>query len=174
MSTTATDRALQRAVLNALALNAKLVPGEVAVSVRDGVVILSGYVWTYAEKCEALDVAQRSSGVNAVADEVRVNVPASFGHADSTMARTLLRTATDDLLIPIGAVHITVQNGWVTLTGRVTRRGQCTAIEHAARRLIGFTGISNLIEAADHTADSTQPQPLPPMPNDPVASTATR
>ena len=103
MCTSTTDQQLQREVVDALAHDTTLVPGEVAVSVRDGVVALSGYVWTYAEKCEALNVTLRSNGVNAVADEGKVRVPAAFRPSDSDMAGTLLRTVTTDLHIPLGA-----------------------------------------------------------------------
>ena len=174
MSTSTRDQQLQREVLDALAHDTTLVPGEVAVAVRDGVVTLSGYVWTYAEKCEALKVALRSIGVNAVADEVRVRVPAGFGPSDSDMAGTLLRTVTDDLHIPLGAVHVTVQNGWVTLAGRVARRDQFVAVEHAARSLIGFTGLANLIETDAQTIGDAQQQPVHPTPNGVAASTPLR
>ncbi|HEY7893971.1 MAG TPA: BON domain-containing protein [Gemmatimonadaceae bacterium] len=159
MSTSTGDRQLQREVLDALAHDSTLVPGEVAVSVRDGVVTLSGYVWTYAEKCEALNVTLRSSGVNAVADEVRVRVPAGFHPSDSDMAGGLLRTVTNDLHIPVGAVHVTVQDGWVTLAGRVARRDQSIEIERVARSLIGFMGLSNLIETDAPSTGGAPQQP---------------
>lgn len=171
MSTPTRDQQLQRDVLDALAHDTTLLPGEVAVSVRDGVVTLSGIVRTYGEKCVALDVALCCRGANAVADEIRVRVPAAFGPSDSDMAGALLRTVTDDLHIPTGDVHITVQNGWVTLTGRVARREQCEAIDHAARRLLGFTGLSNLIQTAGRTADAAPPQPVHPSPTGAAAST---
>ena len=152
MTTPTRDHQLQRDVLDALAQDTKLRAGEVAVSVSDGVVTLSGIVRTYGEKCEALEVALRCRGVNAVADEVRVRVPASFGPSDSDMAEGLLRTMTEELRIPSGDVHITVQNGWVTLTGQVARRDQCDAIDRAARRLLGFTGLSNLIRTVAATS----------------------
>ncbi|HXE61735.1 MAG TPA: BON domain-containing protein [Gemmatimonadaceae bacterium] len=171
MSTSKSDQELQHRVLDDLARDTRLVPGEIAVSVREGVVTLSGYVRTYAEKCEALEVALRSSGVNALADDVRVRVPAAFHPSDSDMAGTLLRIVSDDLHIPVGAVHITVQNGWVTLTGRVARRDQRTAIERAARTLHGFTGLSNLLEAGPQPPDTGHQQPVQPTPNGVAAST---
>ncbi|HKB54736.1 MAG TPA: BON domain-containing protein [Ramlibacter sp.] len=155
MLTRTADQELQRAVLTALAHESTLLPGEIAVSVRNGVVTLSGYVGSYSEKCVALDVAQRADGVSAVADEVRVRVPAAFGPSDSDMADTLLRALSDDLHMPAGSVHITVQNGWVTLTGRVALRDQCAAVERAARTLVGVTGVSNLIDTAPLVAPTT-------------------
>ena len=157
MPMSTTDQDLQRRVVYALTHDTSLVPGEIAVSVRDGVVTLSGFVRSYSEKCEALEVALRSKDVSAVADEVRVRVPAAFGPSDSDMAGTLLRTVTEDLRIPAGSVHITVQNGWVTLTGRVARREQRDAIEAAARMLLGFTGLSNLLELGPPAAAAHLP-----------------
>jgi osmotically-inducible protein OsmY len=172
MTTPTMNQQLQRDVLDALAGDTALSPGEIAVSVRNNVVTLSGIVRTYAEKCAALDIALRCRGVNAVADEIKVRVPAAFGPSDSDMAGALLRTVTDELRIPPGDVHITVQNGWVTLTGRVTHREQCDAVENAARRLLGFTGLSNLIQTAVWTADAAQPQPVQGAPNDAATFTS--
>ena len=172
MSMPTTNQQLQRDVLDALAGDVALSPGEIAVSVRNNVVTLSGIVRTYAEKCAALDVALRCRGVNAVADEIKVRVPAAFGPSDSDMAGSLLRSMIDELGIPAGDVHITVQNGWVTLTGRVARREQCDAVENAARRLVGFTGLSNLIQTDNWSADAAQPQAVPRAPNGAAASTS--
>lgn len=168
MSKPTLDHQLQHDVLDALARDTKLLPGEVAVSVRDGVVTLSGIVRTYGEKCEALDVALRCRGVNAVADEVKVRVPAAFGPSDSDMAAALLRTF-DELRIPAGDVHITVQNGWVTLTGRVARREQREAVDHAARTLLGITGLSNLIQTTGPTPDTAPSQAATSTPNGAIA-----
>ncbi|HEX6807397.1 MAG TPA: BON domain-containing protein [Gemmatimonadaceae bacterium] len=169
---TTKDQQLQRDVLDALARDTTLQSGEIAVSVHDGVVTLSGIVRTYTEKCAALDVSQRCRGVNAVADEIKVRVPAAFGPSDSDMAGALLRAVTDELRIPPGDVHITVQNGWVTLTGRVARREQCDAVEHAARSLLGLTGLSNLVQTAVGAADAAQPLAVPRAPNGTAVSTS--
>lgn len=174
MSKPTLDHQLQHDVLDALGRDTKLLPGEVAVSVRDGVVTLSGIVRTYGEKCEALDVALRCRGVNAVADEVRVRVPAAFGPSDSDMAAALLRTCVDELRLPAGDVHITVQNGWVTLTGWVARREQREAVDHAARTLLGFTGLSNLIQTTAPAPDRAQAQTATSAPNGAVAVPPTR
>ncbi|HSC31490.1 MAG TPA: BON domain-containing protein [Gemmatimonadaceae bacterium] len=173
MSTPTLDQQLQRDVLDALARDTKLRAGEVAVSVRDGVATLSGIVRTYGEKCEALEVALHCHGVNAVADEVKVRVPAGFGPSDSDMAEGLLRTLTEELRIPAGDVHITVQNGWVTLAGQVARRDQCDAAERAARRLLGFTGVSNLIRTVGAASRAAQPQTAAAPPNDTAPASPT-
>lgn len=150
-----TDQQLQRTVVQALVHEPTFLPGEIAVSVHNGAVTLSGYVSTYSEKCKALDVAFRAEGVNAVADEVRVRLPATFGPTDGDMADALLHAVIGELHLPAGAISITVQNGWVTLTGRVAHRDQCVAVEHAARVLVGVTGVSNLIQASPLVAPKT-------------------
>jgi osmotically-inducible protein OsmY len=138
--------------LETLAREPTLSPGEIAVSVRDGVVTLSGYVGTYPEKCTALDIVSNVAGVGAVADEVRVRVPAAFGASDTDLAGRLLDALTSELRIPVGAVKITVQDGWITLKGHVATRDQRTAAERTAYALPGVVGISNLIEAPALTA----------------------
>jgi osmotically-inducible protein OsmY len=159
MSTNGADGELRRAVLETLAREPTLSPGEIAVSVRDGVVTLSGYVGTYPEKCTALDLVSNVVGVGAVADEVRVRVPAAFGASDTDLARLLLDALSSELRIPVGSVKITVQDGWITLKGNVAIRDQRTAAERAAYALPGVVGLSNLIEAPAPAAPDGPPTP---------------
>jgi osmotically-inducible protein OsmY len=151
-STTPANRELRYAVVEALAREPTLSPGEIAVSVQDGVVTLSGYVGTYTEKCTALDLVTNVAGVSAVADQVRVRVPSAFGPSDTDLAGTLVDALTRELRIPVGSVKITVQDGWVTLKGHVANRDQRAAAERAAHALPGVVGISNLIEVPTSNA----------------------
>ncbi len=71
---------------------------------------------------------------------------AAFGPSDTDLAASLLDALTSELEIPVGSVKITVQDGWITLKGRVENRERRAAAERAANALPGVVGISNLLD----------------------------
>jgi osmotically-inducible protein OsmY len=48
-------------------------------------------------------------------------------------------------MIPLDAIQVTVQRGWVTLTGQVGWQYQKNAAEDGVRKLSGVTGVTNTI-----------------------------
>ena len=62
-----TNEKLQRSVQNAIKWEPLLHAAEIGVSVKDGVVTLSGIVDSYAKKLEAEEAAKKVLGVRAVA-----------------------------------------------------------------------------------------------------------
>ncbi len=67
-----TDMQIKRDVLDQLAGEPSVTASAIGVAVRDGVATLTGTVPTYAEKCAAERAARRVAGVQAIAEEIRV------------------------------------------------------------------------------------------------------
>jgi osmotically-inducible protein OsmY len=117
----------------------------IGVAVENGVVTLSGRVGTYAEKVTATESAKHVSGVRALADEIEVRLPGLNVRSDSDIAGAA-RSAMDwNVLIPRDQVQVTVEDGWVTLTGDVGRYFERKAAEDTVRPLMGVRGVSNNI-----------------------------
>ena len=70
---------IQRDVLEELTWDARVQPHEIGVSVRDGVVTLTGWMDGYARKWAAERAAHRVRGVVAVANDIEVPLPRSGG-----------------------------------------------------------------------------------------------
>ena len=70
-----TDEQIQRDVLAELKWDARVQPNEVGVSVKDGIVMLSGWVDSYSKRWAAEEAAHRVRGVKAVANEIEVRLP---------------------------------------------------------------------------------------------------
>jgi len=117
----------------------------IGVAVKDGVVILSGYVDSYAEKWAAEGAAKRVSGVKAVAEEVEVRLPGLSERSDSEIAHAAENILDWNVAVPRDAVKVTVEHGWVTLEGQVDWQFQKGAAERAVRHLMGVKGLSNQI-----------------------------
>lgn len=81
-----TDSKLQRDVQNVLNWESSINVGEISVTAKDGVVILTGAVPSYFEKVEAERTTGRVDGVKAIVEELKVKLPILI----STRIRMLL------------------------------------------------------------------------------------
>ncbi|MEV6894772.1 BON domain-containing protein [Kribbella sp. NPDC051137] len=69
---TVSDEEIQREVLEELKWDARVQPNEVGVAVKDGVVVLTGWVDSYLKKWAAERAAHNVRGVAAVANDIEV------------------------------------------------------------------------------------------------------
>ena len=113
---------------------------------RDGgIVTLTGYVESYAQKLAAETAAGRVKGVLAVAGELEIQIPFERKWDDSDIAAAIVGRLAWDVSIPRDAVKVRVEKGWVTLTGEVDWHYQREAAEQDVRRLHGIVGVSDHI-----------------------------
>lgn len=139
------DGQLQRDVLDELAWEPSVNHAEIGVSVIDGVVTMSGFVSSYAEKIAAEKVARRVAGVRAIAEEIKVRFASDSKTADTEIAKRIADILAWDALVPDDKITIKVEHGWVTLGGIVDWHYQVDAARKAAGKISGVTGISNLV-----------------------------
>jgi osmotically-inducible protein OsmY len=142
---TRTDAQIQQDVLAELRWDARVQPNEVGVSVKDGVVMLTGWLDSYTKKWAAEQAARRVRGVKAVANDIEVRLPGSSERTDGDIAAAAARALEWDVMVPADRIKVTVSKGWVTLEGDVEWQYQREAAERDVRRLVGVKGVSNLI-----------------------------
>jgi hypothetical protein len=118
---------------------------DIAVSVKDGVVTLAGFVKSYTDKYEAEAAAKRVSGVKGVANDLEVRLPSIDERPDPDIARDAVAALKSQLPISSENIKIVVKNGWVTLEGQVEWQYQKNTAESAVRRIKGVKGVSNMI-----------------------------
>ena len=140
---TRTDQEIQKDVLDELRWDATVQPNEVGVSVKDGVVTLSGWVDSYLKKWSAEEAAHRVPGVKAVANDIEVKLATE--RTDADLAEAAVHALEWDAAIPSEKVKVTVSKGWVTLRGEVEWQFQRQDAERVVRRLTGVKGVTNLI-----------------------------
>jgi osmotically-inducible protein OsmY len=139
------DRDLQQAVLDALSWEPSVVAAHIGVTAQGGVVTLTGHVDSYVEKWEAEKVALRVKGVRAVAEELEVRLAMDSQRSDDDIAAAAIERLAWDTSIPMNAIEVRVENGWVTLTGEVGWYYQKGAAESAVRPLRGVIAVSNQV-----------------------------
>src|SRR5512132_1993896 len=140
-----TDLQLQRDVLDELRFEPSIRETELGVAVKDGVVTLSGFVDSHAEKFSAERTAERVNGVRAVADEVKVKLPGAYKRSDTEIAHAAVNALRWDIQVPDDRIKATVDDGWIHLDGDVEWQYQKWAAEGAVRNLTGVKGVTNLI-----------------------------
>jgi osmotically-inducible protein OsmY len=142
---TRTDLQIQQDVLAELKYDARVQATEVGVTVKGGVVALTGWVDSYAKKWAAEDAAHRVRGVKAVANDIEVRLPASKERTDADIAAAVARALEWDAMLDLTKLDVTVSKGWVTLRGSLEWQYQKGDAERVVRRISGVTGVSNLI-----------------------------
>jgi osmotically-inducible protein OsmY len=117
---------------------------DIAVTVKNGVVTLAGFVRSGWEKETAERVARQVPGVRALANDLQVR--SARARTDPEIAREVLRELQRHVSIPADRIVATVENGWVTLDGTVDWQYQKTLAESVVKKLKGVAGITNSIE----------------------------
>lgn len=146
MTTTITDIELQKDVLRELQWEPSVDAAHVGVTVKKGVVTLTGHVNSYVEKYAAENAAKRVYGVKAVANELDVVLPGDSVRTDEDVAQSVVSALKANSLVPDEKITPIVSNGWVTLEGKVEWQLEKKAAEEAVRYLTGVKGVTNLIK----------------------------
>jgi len=142
---TRTDARIQSDVLAELKWDARVMPNEIGVTVKDGVVTLTGWVDSYTKRWVAEEAAHRVRGVKAVANDIEVRLSSGAERNDTDIAAAAARALEWDAFVPVDKIDVTVSKGWVTLKGEVEWQYQKQDAERAVGRLAGVKGVTNLI-----------------------------
>lgn len=139
------DMALKRDVESELDWEPAVNASHIGVTVKDGIVTLTGHVPSYAEKHAAEKAAKRILGVKALANELDVKLPDDARRTDEDIAAACVAALQAHATVPDDAIQVIVDDGWIALEGRVDWQYQRTAAENAVRYLAGIKGLTNRI-----------------------------
>ena len=139
------DSQLHQDVLAELKWEPSISEEEIGVAVKDGVVSLTGFVDSYAQKYAAERVASSVAGVRAVAEDLEVKLPGQTERTDTDLAHAAVNALKWDIRVPKDKITATVEKGWIELRGEVEWQYQKWAVESAVRNLTGVKGVSNFI-----------------------------
>ena len=137
-----TDSQLHDAVQRQLECVPEIDMKAVAITASDGVISLTGFVATYAQKFAAEQAVKRVRGVRGVANDIHVKV--GDERSDPEIARDAVHTLQSHPNVPRG-VTVTVRDGCITLEGSVEWDHQRSTAESAVRHLRGVKSVSNAI-----------------------------
>jgi osmotically-inducible protein OsmY len=132
---------LQKDVQDAIKYEPLLNAAEIGVTVKDGVVTLTGSVDSYIKKSEAEDAAKNVAGVKAVVENIQVKFGNNDTFDDNEIATEVLNAFKWNWEVPNDEVKVKVENGWVTLQGELQWNYQKEAARKCVIRLVGVKGV---------------------------------
>ena len=147
---------LQNDVQEAIKWEPLLSAAEIGVTVKDGVVTLTGTVDSFLKKSEAEDAAKNVLGVKAVVEKIEIKFRGIGKTSDGEIANEILNAYKWNWEIPNDKIKVKVENGWVTLDGELQWNYQRQAAITAIKNLIGVKGVSNCIKIKSETHDEIE------------------
>jgi osmotically-inducible protein OsmY len=152
-----TNAELQKDVQDAIRWEPLLNAAEIGVTVKDGVVSLTGTVDSYAKKTEAENATKNVAGVKAVVENIAIKFNDSWAKKDdSDIATEVVNALKLNYMVPVDLVKIKIEKGWVTLAGELPWHFQKDAAGHAVKNLLGVTGVSNDIAIRSDAVDRVE------------------
>jgi len=142
------DKLIRQNVVDELDFEPSIDAANIGVAVENGIVTLTGHVGTYAQRVAAEKAVRRVRGVRGVVEEIKVRFVGEKPPRDEDLAQRAVQMLDWSATVPKKAVQVQVQDGWVTLTGRVEWQYQKEEAYRSIRRLAGVAGIINTIEVA--------------------------
>jgi osmotically-inducible protein OsmY len=151
-----TNEELQKDVQNAIKWEPSLHAAEIGVTVKDGVVTLTGTVDGYFKKNQAEDAAKNVAGVKAVVENIEVKYFNGYTKSDNEIATEVLKALSDSWSVPNDKLKVKVENGMVTLEGELPWNYQKEAAKTAINYLAGVKGVTNNIKIKSEVHDAIE------------------
>ena len=139
------DIQIHKDVIDELAFDPQIDERSIAVAVSDGVVTLTGSIPSFAQKYALERIVKRIAGVRGIAEEVAVELPQAHVRTDADIAAAALNALAWNTFVPTDAICVTVEKGYITLTGKVDWQFQRSEAEAAVCNLLGVKSVTNLI-----------------------------
>jgi osmotically-inducible protein OsmY len=137
-----TDTQLHDAVQHQLDWEPEFNAHDIAMTASDGVIALTGFVNSYAEKLAAEQTVKRVRGVRGVANDIQVKLRDE--RTDPEIAKDAVYALRTHTSVP-NRTTVTVRNGFLTLEGTVEWMYQKAAAGSAVMFVKGVKGVSNRI-----------------------------
>lgn len=154
-----TNEVLQKNVQDAIALEPLLEAAEIGVTVKDGVVTLTGTVDNYVKKLEAENAAKKVTGVKAVVEKIEIDYNHSI-RTDEDIAAEALEALKWSVSVPDDKLKIIVSQGWVYLQGVVEWNYQKHSAKKAVETIPGVKGVINSIQIKSADFDKIEKQAI--------------
>jgi osmotically-inducible protein OsmY len=119
---------------------------DVGVAVHNGVVALTGFVRSYAQRTQAERDAKRVAGVVGVANDIEVRLPMLDQRPDPDIARDAVAALKAELPYSSETIRVVVKDGRITLEGSVEWQYARERAKDAVKRIRGVKAVTNSIE----------------------------
>lgn len=152
-----TDAQIKQDILDELAYQSNIDETQIDVLVKDGIVTLTGLVFSYAKKIAVVKIIEKIAGVKAIAEGIKISYRDSLNKTDTEIANAAINALEWNASVPNNKVIVEVDHGWITLIGQVEHAYQKDAARRTIEYLSGVKGVTNNITLRQNTI---QPQDI--------------
>lgn len=149
-SLSGTDLRLRHTVIRHLDWDPELDASAIGVAAHEGIVTLTGFVNSYAEKLAAERAVKRLRGVRAVANDIVVRLLVARTDEDIALDAARALTLRQSIRDTVQAV---VHRGHLTLTGSVNHLVEKHAAEDLVRHIKGVVAVHNYVTVTPQAAE---------------------
>jgi osmotically-inducible protein OsmY len=142
---TRNDTEIQHDVIDELQFEPSVDASKIGVAASGGIVTLTGSVPSYAEKIAAEEAALRVLGVQAIANDLKIDLPQSHERTDTDIASSAVNVLQWDSSLPRNQITVKVSNGFVTLDGEVEWQYQKDRARTLVQSISGVRGVTSNI-----------------------------
>ncbi|MGZ8538956.1 MAG: BON domain-containing protein [Flavisolibacter sp.] len=139
------DMEIQKDVMSQLKWEPFVKASDIGVSVKDGIVTLSGMVDSYSKKIAAERAVKKVTGVKAIAEDIQIGVSPGYRKTDTEIAESVLHSLKWHTAIPDEKIKVKVEEGLVTLDGEVEWEYQRSSARNIINNLAGVKNVINNI-----------------------------
>jgi len=139
------DVQIQQDVIEELKWEPFLNASDIGVSVKNGIVTLSGQVDAYSKKIAAEKSAKNVTGVKAIAEDIQIGVSPTHDKTDTEIAEAVLNALKWHTAVQDEKIKIKVEDGNVRLDGEVEWEYQRSNAKTAIENLSGVKSVINFI-----------------------------
>src|ERR1700760_2216181 len=139
------DSDIRRDVENELRWDPDIDSTDIAVAVNNGVVALTGFVRSYAQRMQAERDAKRVAGVVGIANDIEVRLPVIDQRPDPDIVRDAVSALKLELPFSSENIKVVAREGWLTLEGAVEWNYARERAESAVKNVRGVKGVTNSI-----------------------------
>ncbi|WP_447968655.1 BON domain-containing protein [Nitrospira sp. M1] len=150
---TPTDADLTEAIQRVLAYDPRLALFDIRISVKHGIVTLTGTVPFLSIKREAEDDVHHTVGVHAVRNQLTVQTSSS--PSDQVIRGQILNAFTHDPVLARFSLSVAVRKGTALLTGTVDSIYERHRAENVSSRIRGVHALQNQIEFSTQEEEKT-------------------
>jgi osmotically-inducible protein OsmY len=140
-----TDAQLKQDIIDQLKWQNDIDETQIGITVKDGLVTLTGLVFSYPIKLAVEDAVKKVAGVKAIAEDIKVGYISELNKTDTEIANSAVNAIEWNASVPNDKVLVEVENGWITLSGTLEYSYQREAARRTVEYLTGVKGVTNNI-----------------------------
>ena len=140
------DAQIKQDILDELVFQPNIDETDIGVIVKNGIVTLTGKVFSYANKIAAEEAVKKVKGVKAVVETIEVGYDTKETKTDTEIANAAVDALTWNASVPSDKIQVKVEDGYLYLSGEVDWSYQKEVAKRVILDLVGVKGIFNDIK----------------------------